>query len=186
MDRLATGQQDHPKIAVFHLLNCRPAAYAAIRLNMFPHGRRNDSFDPMIANQRAIRSHADRGEIGGDLYWRGLVASNRIKLTGGPVHGRSPAHGTPALSNGLGGFFFVCTQERIDSHLVARPLCVEPIDYVGLDSQGNDRLGRNRLETAPHDSAHDMLGRGLRLVNRQGDVAIPLGSDARPISFGFA
>ena len=186
MDRLATGQQDRPKIAVFHLLNCRTAAYAAIRLNMFPHGRRNDPFDPMIAYQRAIRSHADRGEIGSDLHRRGLVASNRIKLTGGPVHGRSAAHGTSALSDGLGGSFFVCTRERIDSRLVAGPLCLEPIEYVGVDSQGDDRLGRNRLETAPHDSANDMLGRGLGVVKRQGEVAIPHGSDARLISFGFA
>ena len=65
------------------------------------------------------------------------------------------------LSDGLGGFFFVCTQERIDSRLVAGPLCLEPIEYLGVDSQGNDRLGRNGLETAPHDSANDMLGRGL-------------------------
>ena len=90
------------------------------------------------------------------------------------------------LSDGLGGFFFVCTQERIDSRLIARPLCLEPIEDVGVDSQGNDRLGRNGLETAPHDTANDMLGRGLRVVNGQGDVAIPYGSDARPISFGFA
>ena len=94
--------------------------------------------------------------------------------------------GASALSDGLGGFFFVRTQESIDSRLVAWPLGLEPIEDIRVDTQGNDSLRGNRLEAPSHDSANNMLSRGLGVLNGQSDVPIRGGSDARPISFGFA
>jgi hypothetical protein len=41
-----------------------------------------------------------------DFMWLRAAGAQRTKLTGGPLRGRSPACGTSALSDGLGGADF--------------------------------------------------------------------------------
>ena len=57
------------------------------------------------------------------------------------------------LTAWLGRRFFKGTENRIDAGLIARPLCLKPVQHVGIDAKRDRGLWWNRLKTAARDTA---------------------------------
>jgi len=87
---------------------------------------------------------------------------------------------------GLGDYFFMRTQEGVDSGLVIGSLWIEPSEDVGVDSQASCGLGREQFEPVTHDPADDVLGRSLRVPGGERGVPVSHGTNTRPIGLEIA
>ena len=68
MNRLTVRQQNHPQIAVLHLWHLDPAPDPSVALDHLANWALNGTFDPLVSNQRPIRSLTDRRKVPSYLH----------------------------------------------------------------------------------------------------------------------
>ena len=75
-------------------------------------------------------------------------------------------------------------KDGVDARLIARALRLEPLKNVLVYAKGDRSFRRQRLETAPHDTANDV--RHVRFgVFRRGLGRATCRFETNPVSFGF-
>ena len=63
---------------------------------------------------------------------------------------------TVRLNDGLDRRVTICTQHSVDARLIARPLGLEPLQNVLIDSQRDGRLWWQRFEPPANHTANDV------------------------------
>ena len=111
------------------------------------------------------------------------------KLTGAPP--QRPAEsttrtGASALTDGLGNFVLVCTQDGIDPRLVTWTLLLEPIKDICINPQRNRGLRLDGLKALTHDSANNVFGRCLGMICTKPNVTVLGCTYQGPVRSGFA
>lgn len=63
MHGLAVRQKDNPKVPALHLVNSRPTPDAAVSLDVLPLGVCDDTFYPIVSNERPIGTRPNGSKI---------------------------------------------------------------------------------------------------------------------------
>src|SRR5205085_4889286 len=67
VDRLPIRKQHHPEVPTFHFGDPCPASDASVCLDMLLHRSDYGPFNPLVEDQRPIRSGTNRSEVSGGL-----------------------------------------------------------------------------------------------------------------------
>ena len=90
-----------------------------------------------------------------------------------------------AAVTGLGRRVAKCSEHCIDSSLIAGTLRLEPLQYILIDAQRDERLGRSRLKSLPNDAPDNVLDLGFRMLGARRSRTVGV-VQASPVSLGFA
>ena len=88
------------------------------------------------------------------------------------------------LNEGLDRCIAECTKDRIYAGLIPRPLGLEPLKHILIDSKGDRGFGRQRMQATTDNTSDDVIHIGFGMLGG-GHSRLGGGTKASPVSAGL-